>query len=88
MTTHSHNCNVYVAQGSYTCQPIPQPWFFPRELVRISLLSLNYRGRVQSVTWDGFEWRISVEYADDRGDLQTRQFYQDELTKEPLYDPK
>lgn len=88
MTQHLHTCNVYAAQGPCTCQPIPQPWFFPREIVRISLLSLNYRGRVQSVQWDGFEWRISVEYADDKGDLQTRQFYQDELIKEPSHDPK
>lgn len=84
---HASDCAVHnepaLPAGPCDCRPIPQPHFRPRQVVVVSLLQLNYRGRVQSVSWDGFEWRVSVEYADDKGDLQTRQFYQDELVRVP-----
>ena len=55
------------------------PVYQPRDYVTVTLLSLNYKGRVDRSIWDGFEWVYAVEYADDKGDLQRQEFYEDEL---------
>ncbi len=55
--------------------------FIPDQRVKIIAFDVNYRGRVQRCIWDGSLQPIYlVEYVDDKGDFQTREFLQDELT--------
>lgn len=58
------------------------PLFTPREYVVITLFGLQYKGRVDRGIWDGFEWTYSVQYADDKGDLQRQEFYEDEVRRD------
>lgn len=67
--------------------PPPAPQFLPRDYVTVTLLGLGYPGRVDRVTWDGHEWGYTVEYADDKGDLQRRDFYGDEIASRPAEGP-
>lgn len=54
--------------------------FRPKEYVKIVLFDLQYAGRVDSCRAEsGDVKKYLVEYADDKGDLQTREFYEDEL---------
>lgn len=54
--------------------------FAPGETVLIVLFELSYRGRVESCRYErGRVVKYLVEYADDKGDLQAREFYEDEL---------
>lgn len=53
--------------------------FHPGRYVRVTYLGLNYRGRVIDCIWGDGSHRYRVEYADDKGDLQAREFYADEL---------
>lgn len=57
------------------------PMYQPRDYVTVTLLGLNYKGRIDRGIWDGFEWVYSVEYADDKGDLQRQEFYEDEIER-------
>lgn len=57
--------------------------FKPRQYIRVMYLGLNYRGRVIECIWsDGWD-KYRVQYADDKGDLQTKEFYADELEATP-----
>ncbi len=53
--------------------------FYPKEFVLVVLFDLKYRGRVQRCIFDDGGNRYSVEFGDDKGDLQVREFYEDEL---------
>lgn len=53
--------------------------FAPLQFVCVTLFDLKYRGRISRCILDDGGIRYSVEYADDKGDLQVREFYEDEL---------
>lgn len=53
--------------------------FRPAQYVCVTFLDLKYKGRVVDCIWGDGSNRYRVEYADDRGDLQAREFYEDEL---------
>ena len=58
--------------------------FEPGEHVRVTHLGLNYRGRVDECIYDGGRHKFRVEYADDAGAIQSREFYGDELASEAI----
>jgi len=54
--------------------------FQPEQKVKIVAFNLNYNGRVQRCIFDGGLHEIYlVEYVDDKGDIQVREFLSDEL---------
>lgn len=56
--------------------------FFPMEFVKINVFDLRYHGRVLRCIWDGPGSLIyQVQYVDDKGDLQSNEFFEDELVK-------
>jgi hypothetical protein len=55
--------------------------FKPGQHVCVTHLGLNYKGRVLECIWsDGWD-KFRVQYADDKGDLQTREFFDDEISE-------
>jgi len=53
--------------------------FKPQDYVRIVFNDLNYRGRVLRCIHDGGPPIYKVMYSDDKADLRTEEFYEDEL---------
>lgn len=55
--------------------------YSPNQKVKVIAFDVNYRGRILRCIWDGPGLRIyQVEYVDDKGDFQNREFLEDELT--------
>jgi hypothetical protein len=52
--------------------------YFPKDYVKVSLFGLNYQGRINYIIFDG-ELKYKVEYIDNNGDFQQREFYEDEI---------
>lgn len=55
--------------------------FAIRSYVRVTLHNVNYRGRVNRCIGEGSDSPniYQVVYCDDKGDFQSREFYEDEL---------
>lgn len=53
--------------------------FEPGQLVKIVLFDLNYPGRIGQNIYDYGVRKYLVEYSDDKGDLRSHQFYEDEI---------
>lgn len=54
--------------------------FKPDDYVIVKLLGLNYNGRVRWCEYDG-RCSYHVEYADDQGKFERRNFFGDELER-------
>ncbi len=53
--------------------------FEPLDYVKVKLHGLDYRGRVLCVLNNGVRNSYDVQFADDKGDLRTMAFLEDEL---------
>jgi len=54
--------------------------FAPMDLVFVTAFGLNYRGRVQWCKADGGQLMYHVQYANDRGEVCSGEYYEDELS--------
>jgi hypothetical protein len=59
--------------------------FKPYARVVITFNDLRYRGRILNCIYDGGMNRYEVDYSDDKGDLKTSKFFEDELKEETPY---
>lgn len=49
------------------------------DYIKITLHGVNYNGRINRCIYDGGKNIYLVVYCDDKGDFQSREFYEDEL---------
>lgn len=54
--------------------------FQPRAYVQVTFNDLKYHGRVIRCIFDGGPNLYKVVYSDDKGDIKSEEFYEDELT--------
>lgn len=53
--------------------------FAPLDFVSITVMGVNYRGRVLRSMWDRGGNIYDVQYVDDRAEFKRSEYYEDEL---------